>query len=162
MIIDGLLTFANNTPLTGAVGNVVIGDVVDTQGLGGNPTGVGGAGSLGDTGLFIVVKATTALVAAGAGTVTLQLVSDSDPALATSPTVHASTGALTTGATSPAPLRTGDVIAIWPMPLATAGAPYERYLGVRGVIAGNAVSAGAIDAFVTTEATRYTAYRSAS
>lgn len=158
MIIDGLNTFANNASVAGPAGTAVVGDVIDTQGLGGNPLQAGGQRDVGaGEPLYVVLKVSTGIVADDPGSINVQLVSDSVDTLDNSPTIHYQTGALTTQASTPAAgLAAGDVLAIIPLPV--EGSEYERYLGVRAVIATEAVSAGAIDAFITWDVSRWKAY----
>lgn len=86
--------------------------------------------------LHILVEA--AVTAAGAATVTFTLESDSEPTLATSPTVH-----WTSGAIGKATLVAGYEFKV-PLP---PGA-YERYLGVRATVATGPLTAGTFTAAI--------------
>lgn len=97
------------------------------QNLGGTP---GGA--------YLVVQVDEAF-AGTAGTVTITLESDSTANLATSPTVHLSTGAI-----GQAALTAGAQVAILALP---QGA-YEKYLGLRYTVGGT-ITAGKLSAFLT-------------
>lgn len=83
-------------------------------------------------------------------TLTVTLESDSTANLATSPTTHFSTGALAFAAFSPV----GTVLAAVKLP---AGS-YERYLGVRYTVGAGPLTAGAFDAFLTTDVQAWRAY----
>lgn len=83
-------------------------------------------------------------------TLTVSLESDSTENLATSPTTHFSTGALAFAAFSPV----GTVLAAVKLP---AGS-YERYLGVRYTVGAGPLTAGAFDAFLTTDVQAWRAY----
>jgi len=99
--------------------------------------------------LYVVIEVDTAYTrAAGALTITWTLESDSTENLATSATVHGSTGAI-----AKASLVAGykTIIAIPP------GRTVERYLGLRAT-ASAAFDAGAFSAFVTSEPQAWTAY----
>lgn len=128
MIMDKQLEFSDSQAVTGtAVSTNVIdmGDDVPTRNIGGF-----GAASL-------VVQVDTAF--AGLTSVTVEIVSDSDPALS-SPTVHASTGAIAVADLTP------GTIAVMPLPVGD----YERYVGLRYTVAGTG-TAGAISAFITNQ-----------
>lgn len=83
-------------------------------------------------------------------TLTVTLESDSTQNLATSPTTHFSTGTLAFAAFSPV----GTVLAAVKLP---AGS-YERYLGVRYTVGAGPLTAGAFDAFLTTDVQAWRAY----
>lgn len=99
---------------------------------------------------LVVMTQTAATDASSDATLTVTLESDSTVDLATSPTVHFSTGALAFAAFSPA----GTVLAAVRIP---AGS-YERYLGVRYTVANGPLTAGAFDAFLTTDVSAWRAY----
>ena len=101
--------------------------------------------------LYLVVQTAVACTDTGNdATLTVTLESDSTANLATSPTVHFSTGALAFSAFAPA----GAVVAAVRLP---AGL-YERYLGVRYTVANGPLTAGAFDAFLTRDVQRFRAY----
>lgn len=99
---------------------------------------------------LVVLTQAVATDASSDATLTVTLESDSDVGLSTSPTVHFSTGALAFAAFSPA----GSVLAAVKLP---AG-DYERYLGVRYTVANGPLTAGAFDAFLTTDVSAWRAY----
>lgn len=105
------------------------------------------------TDVYLVVMTTTTCTDSGSdATLTLTLESDSTANLATSPTVHYSTGALAFAAFATA----GTVITRIKMPLGS----YERYLGLRYTIASGPLTAGAFTAFLTLYVDRNIAYPS--
>lgn len=135
MILDELNEFADALALnTGGAATYLVGDTID----------LGAAPVLKDIGngspVYLVVGVTTTFTSGGAATVNLQLASDSTANLATSPTVHWQTGALGF-ATFVAGLR-------WVIPLPIERR-YERHLGILQVQGTAALTAGAIDAFLT-------------
>lgn len=151
MILGERTEFADDLSLnTGAAGTYNLGDQIDLS-VAARDLGVNAE-------LYLVLQASRDIITGGgAGTLTLQLVSDSTPTPATdgSQTVHARTAALVTGAT---PIKAGTVLAAMPLP---AGATdYERYLGVQQVTGTTAISAGGINAFLTPSIARYRAYAS--
>lgn len=107
-----------------------LGDDVTTQNIGGNEP------------VFLVVQTITAATDSGSdATLTVTLESDSTANLATSPTVHYSTGALTFATFSPA----NTTLAVVPLPFGN----YERYVGVRYTVASGPLTAGTFNAFLT-------------
>lgn len=101
--------------------------------------------------VYLVVQTLAAATDSGSdATLTVTLESDSTVDLATSPTVHFSTGALAFAAFSPA----GTVLAAVKLPQGN----YERYLGVRYTVASGPLTAGTFDAFLTTDAQAWRAY----
>lgn len=145
MILDERLEFADALSCVANVGNAILGDVID---LGATPT-------LRDLGngepLYLVIQVDTAIVGT-TSTVQWQLASDSTANLATSKTVHIDSGAI-----AEADLVAGYTL-IYPLPIA---ATYERYLGLWQTVAVNNLSAGKINAFLTREPAKWTAYPNA-
>lgn len=135
-IIDERAEFASATALsTSGTGLAAVGDVYD----------IGGANDIGDgEQMYVVIKVTTAVTSAGAATVSFQLVSDASGTLAADGTEskHAETQAF-----GKAELVAGftTVIAVPP----GAGEQYERYLGIQQNVGTAALTAGAIDAYLT-------------
>lgn len=103
----------------------------------------------GDAGLFLVVQVDVALT--GGTSLAASLESDSTANLATSPTVHASTGAIPA-----ASLTAGATLAVMPLPFGD----YERYMGVRYTVVGT-FAAGSVSAFLTRTPQRWTSYPNA-
>jgi hypothetical protein len=129
-ILDDFLVFSDNQAITADA----ISDVIDRGALAPTTANLGGgfAGSL-----FLVIQIGTAF----ATTVTMEvkLASDSTANLATSPTIHASTGAIPL-----AQLTANTVVAVIPVP---PGA-YERFVGLIYDMTTNA-TAGTVRAFLT-------------
>lgn len=96
--------------------------------------------------LYLVIQIGTAWAAAGTCTFTLE--SDSTADLATSATVHWTSGDLNKSA-----LTAGYVVAATKLPKGS----YERYLGVRYNVT-TSETAGTVDAFLTTDISAFTAY----
>lgn len=99
---------------------------------------------------LVVITQTEATDSVSDATLTVSLESDSTENLATSPTVHFTTGALAFAAFSPA----GSVLAAVKLPKGD----YERYLGVRYTVASGPLTAGNFDAFLTTDVDAWRAY----
>ena len=145
MILDERNEFAdaNTSGVQGATGSELVGDVIDL-GIAGRDVGNGEP-------LYLVVSVDVAIASASAGaSVEFQLASDSTADLATSPTVHASTGAK-----AEAVLVAGAKF-ILPVPL--EGSVYERFLGILAVRSGEAVTAGAVSAFLVRDPSAWKAY----
>lgn len=152
MILDSRNEFCNNTPLnTGAPNTFVIGNQIDL----GTPRELGG-----DQALYLVILASVGINAAGAGQLTFQLVSADDAALTTNPVVHARSEPLTTSTTSGnagGALAAGKRLFAIQLPLEDMNA-YKRYLGIRQVSTSQAITAGAIDAFLTLDVANWKSY----
>lgn len=141
MIVNKKEEFSDSQAVTAtAIGST---DVID---LGASPTLQDPANG---KPLFIVFQVDTAATAAGAATVTLEVLSDSTTNLATSPTIHATTEAI-----GKATLVAGykRILALPP------GRAYERYLGVRYTVATGPLTAGAFSAFLTAEPQNWVSY----
>lgn len=151
MILDEKLEFCDATALnTGAAGTYNIGDVID----------LGVARDLGgDQALYLVVNVDTGITTAGsAGTVAFQLVTDgTDTISTTTQTVHAVSKAYTTGSTA---IAAGTTLFAVQLPL--EGAAYERYMAVQQITGTTALNAGKVNAFLTTNVAKWTAYDSPS
>ena len=142
MILDEYTEFLDAGALnTGVAGNYFIGDVVDTENDGINDV----------DNLEFVVQVSTAVLSAGAATVQFQLVSDAQAAIAVdgTATVHISTGAI-----PKATLVAGYTACRVVLPRGT----YERYLGVLQITGVAALTAGAINAFLTPQSTSWKAF----
>ncbi|PHR17880.1 MAG: hypothetical protein COA41_11320 [Sphingopyxis sp.] len=99
---------------------------------------------------LVVITQTAATDTSSDATLAITLESDSVAGLSASPTVHFTTGALAFAAFSPA----GTVLASAKLPAGN----YERYLGVRYTVASGPLTAGAFDAFLTTDVDAWRAY----
>lgn len=149
MILDKRNEFCDNVALnTGAAGTYVIGNRID----------LGVARDLGgDQSLYLVVLAAVGIAAGTAGTVAFQLVSADDAALTANPVVHAQSNAFVTGAdTGTTTLKAGTSLLAIQLP--QEGTGYKRYVGIRQVTGTAAVTAGAVDAFLTPDVARWKAY----
>ena len=103
---------------------------------------------LGMVGCYLVITIATALT--DADTITFTLESDSTANLATSPTVHWSSGSLST-----TPLNAGVVVAVVPLPWGQ----YEDFIGVRYNVGTGPLAAGAVNAFLTMDPHTWQAFK---
>ena len=129
-ILDRHLTFSLNQAVTVDA----ISDVID-RGATAPPIANFSPGFAGD--LFLVIQTGTAF--AGLTSLEVRLASDSTADLATSPTIHASTGAIPA-----AQLTANKVIAVLPVP----PGDYERFIGLVYDVTGTATG-GTIKAHLT-------------
>jgi hypothetical protein len=152
MILDKRTEFCDAVTLnTGAAGTYTIGDQIDL----GVPANIGTEDEL-----YLVISVETGIAAGSAGTVTFQLTSADNAALTTNPLVHFQTAAFATGTTTATgTLKPGTLLTATKLPQAF---DYKRYLGVRQVTGTTAVTAGKVDAFLTTDAALWRAYDSPS
>ena len=128
---------------------------VTSTAISSNVIDLGATNTLKDIGtgkdVYLVVSTQTAATDSGSdATLTVTLESDSTANLATSATVHYSTGAMAFAAFSPA----GSVLAAVKLPAGN----YERYVGVRYTVASGPLTAGKFDAFLTTDVQAWRAY----
>jgi hypothetical protein len=148
MILDERNEFADAVSVAAAAGTALIGDVID---LGSVSRDIGNGQPL-----YLVIQTDTEIITGGsAGTIKFQLASDSTDNLATSATVHFDTGTLVTddSAANDDRLNAGGVIAAVALPMGT----YERYLGILCVIGTTTVTAGKINAFLTSDVSKWVA-----
>ena len=142
MILDERLEFADAAAIALNTTNAIAPNT-DVINLGATPT-------LRDLGagepIYLVIQVDT--VFAGAGNVTFDLVSDSAAALTTSKTTHITTGALAYT------VYTAGKTFIYALP---QEATYEQYLGLWETTSGN-LTGGKINAFLTKDVSRWTAY----
>lgn len=150
MILDELLEFSDAGALATGTGRSLHGDVID---LGATPQDFG----VGEP-LYLVIQVTTAVTSAGAATVSFELVSDAAAGIATDGTA---TEHLVTEAIGKATLVAGYQRA-WVIPPGTADNNYERYLGVISNVGTAALTAGAINAFITKDAALWKSYPDAA
>lgn len=154
MIMDELLEFADAQSVAAAAGTALIGDVID---LGATPQDLGNGEPM-----YLVITTDTEIITGGAaGTIKFQLVSDAQEAIATNgtATVHLDTGTFVTDGTdaNDAQLKEGGVIFMGALPTG-ASRNYERYLGILCVTATTTTTAGAVNAFLTKDPSRWKAY----
>lgn len=153
MITDALGTFGLNLALnTGAAAGYLIGDVIDLQALGGDAQV---AASVGDIGsgrpTYLVIQVSTTATSGGSATASFSLASDAVAAIVPgTATIHA-----TSGVFAVADMVEGKLIFIIALP---QGQIYERYLGIVQTTAVAAFTAGAVDAFLTFDASNWRAY----
>lgn len=149
MILDERLEFADATALnTGAPASFLVGDVIDTGAV------VRDLGAGED--LFFVVQVTTAVTSAGAATVQFSLASDAQAAIAVDGTqsTHFASAAI-----PKATLVIGYQAVAVKIP--RAGTAYERYLGLIQTTGTAALTAGAVNAFLTHDYAKWSAYADA-
>jgi len=152
MILDELNEFADAVSVAATAGTALIGDVIDLQEA--RDIGAGEP-------IYLVITTDTEIITGGAaGTLTFQLASDAQAAIATNGTasIHYQTKAFVTDGTdaNDAELKAGGRIAVVALPM--EGVPYERYLGILAVTATTTTTAGAINAFLTKDVARWKAY----
>ena len=150
MILDSLLEFADATSVAAAAGTALIGDVIDLQ----EARDIGNGEPI-----YLVIQCDTSIITGGsAGTGKFQLASDAAAAIATdgSATVHYDTGTIVTGAAGSGLTAAGATIAAVALPM--EGNAYERYLGILCVTATTTTTAGAINAFLTKDVSKWKAY----
>jgi hypothetical protein len=154
MILDERAEFADAVSVAAAAGTALIGDVMDL--------GVSRDVGLGEPPLYLVIQTDTEIITAGAaGTIQFQLASDAQAAIATdgSATVHLTSASLVTddAAANSAALNAGGTILMAQLPPGT----YERYLGILCITGTTTTTAGKINAFLTTDIAKWTAYADA-
>lgn len=100
--------------------------------------------------IYLCITCAAAILAAGAGTIEFQLVSDDSASIATngSASVHYRTGTFATNVDASNAIDSGAVIACVPLPLEGLRA-YEGFLGILAVIASQTVTAGSINAWLS-------------
>jgi hypothetical protein len=147
MYVDTQLEFSNAQAVTSTAISTNVVDLLTTKDAAGtaispNTTVDIGAGE----DVYLVIQTQTAATDTSSdATLTITLESDTVVGLSSSPTVHYSTGALAFATFSPV----GTRLVTLKLPLGQ----YKRYLGVRYTVASGPLTAGAFDAFLTTDAT---------
>ena len=151
MILDERNEFCDAVALnTGAAGTYVIGDQIDL----GTGRDIGNGEPL-----YLEIQVATGINAASAGTVLFQLVSADNAALTTNPVVHAQSSAFVTSTTTGAAggaLAVGTNLLITSLP--QEGLAYKRFVGIRQVTGVAAITAGAVDAFLTHSPANWKSY----
>lgn len=139
MILDTRLMFVDKTSVVGAVGTNPLGNVIDT-GIAHRDLGSG-------QDLFFFVEVVTSIIAAaGAGTVSFQLITSASSTMS-SPVVIAGLITQPIGVAA-----TGLVVAgaqFYLAPLPQEGVTYLEYLGIQAVVTGNPITSGAISCGLT-------------
>lgn len=154
MILDTYNEFADATSVAASAGTALIGNVIDL-GAASRDMGAGEP-------LYLVIQTDTEIITGGtAGTIQFTLASDAQAAIATdgTATAHAVSASLVTddAAANSAQLNAGGVILAVALPSGT----YERYLGILATIGTTTVTAGKINAFLTTDVAKWSAYNDA-
>ena len=147
MILDERNEFADAVSCnTGAAGTYNIGDQI--------PLGTAGDIGLSDNLWLVVTVATGITVASSTGTVAFQLASDASASIATdgSQSIHATSKAWATSTTA---IAAGTVLFMVKLP--AQGTVYEGYIGVQQVTGTTAINAGAVNAFLTPDVSKWTA-----
>lgn len=148
MYMDDFLEFCDATSVgTPNNSTVSIGDEIDLQEardiVGGEP-------------FYCVVQVTTAITSGGSATVKFKVVSDStaDASVDGTASEH--------GSTDDIPVASLVAGATYIIPLMPEGVAYERYLNFQVTeTAGQALTAGNVNAFLTRDVPKYTAYADA-
>jgi len=144
MILDERTEFCDATSAVLAIGNAIIGDVIDLK----SPTTAPNTlVDIESSDLYLVIQVDTTFVGA-TSTTTFELASDSTANLATSKTTHYSTGAI--------PVAT--LVAGYTIAVRLPAGNYERYLGLWETVATANVTAGKINAFLTRNPALFRAY----
>lgn len=151
MILDERNEFAAATSVAAAAGTALIGDVID---LGAGVIDIGNGEPM-----YLVIQTETEIITGGvAGTLVFKLVSDAQAAIAVdgSATEHLVSATFVTddAAANSAELNAGGTIMAVALPLGT----YERYLGILAVTGTTTTTAGKINAFLTHDVAKWTAY----
>lgn len=159
MILDKRNEFADNVSVAAAAGTALIGDVIDL-----NPayTSPNTTTNLEGSDMYLVIQTgdTEIITGGSAGTIQFHLVSDSLATLGAGVvancTSHYSTAALVTddSAANDSRLNAGGLIYCGKLPHGN----YERYLGILCTVATTTVTAGTINAFLTSDPALYRAY----
>jgi len=155
MILDERTEFADAVSVAAAAGTALIGDVVDLQ----NARDVGN----GEPVYFVITVDTEIITGGVAGTLRFKLVSDGQAAIATDGTAtehFVSHDFITDDAgANAAELNAGGVPVAIVLP--SEGVPYERFLGVLVETLTTTTTAGAINAFLTKDVSRWKSYANA-
>ena len=147
MILDSQLVFSDSQAVTATA---VSTNVYDTNAVAG-PNTIQDIGN-GEDIYLVVQTAVTATDTGSDATLTITLESDSTTNLATSPTVHYSSGAIAFASFATA----GTQLIAVRLPAGN----YERYLGVRYTVASGPLTAGQFDAFLVKDIQRNINYAS--
>lgn len=158
MILDERLEFADAVSVAAAASTAVIGDVIDLTPSTTNPnTTVDLEGS----DIYVVIQTDTEIITGGtAGTIQFYVVSDALSTLGAgvlaSCTQHLASSLLVTddAAANSNELNAGGTILCAKLPSGS----YERYLGILCTVGITTVTAGKINAFLTSDPALYRAY----
>jgi len=145
MILDSRAEFCDAVALnTGAAGMYLIGNVIDL-------TKARDIGQIDE--VYLVMTVDTAVGFGAAGTVTFTLASDAAAAIATdgSASVHYTSAVFSASN----PLAAGAVPVVVELPM--QGVAYEQYVGILQTTGVNALTAGKVNAFLTSDPARWLA-----
>jgi len=154
MILDQRTELADAVSLnTGAAGTYLVGNQIDLS----VARDIGNGQQL-----YLVITVDTGIEAGSAGTVQFVVASDAQAAIATdgSATVHNTSPAFPTSSTTDTTTLIPGVV-LFAVPLALEGNAYERYLGILQVTGTAAITAGKINAFLTTDVQKWKSYANA-
>ncbi len=158
MILDERNEFADAVSVAAADSTAVIGDVIDLDPAYTSPNTTQ---NLGLSDLWVVIQTDTEIITGGsAGTIQFYVVSDSLATLGAGVladcTQHLTSGSLVTddSAANDAKLNAGGYILVAKLPSGS----YERYLGILATVGTTTVTAGKINAFLTSDPALYRAY----
>lgn len=148
MILDERLELLDaGALLTSGTGRLLVGDVIDLGVAGAGTVGAGSApGDIGNTAIFegmaLAIQVTTAVTSAGSATVSFELSSDAQAAIAVdgTATLHVKSFDI-----PKATLIAGYTVRL---PLPGHMPAYERYLGLVQNVGTAALTAGAVNAFI--------------
>jgi len=159
MILDERNEFADNVSVAAGAGTALIGDVIDL-----NPatTAPNTTVDLEGSEMYLVIQTggTEIITGGSAGTIQFFLVSDALATLGSGVvancTQHVATASLVTddSAANDARLNAGGMIYCGKLPSGS----YERYLGILATVGTTTVTAGTINAFLTSDPALYRAY----
>lgn len=151
MRIDSLNEFCDNVSIAAGASTAIAGDVIPLSSIG---LDLGSA----DIWLVITTGDTEIITGGSAGTIYFQLASDSTASIATngSATIHLTSNTYVTddSAANDVQMNAGGKILIAKLPHGT----YEEYLGILCTIGTTTVTAGTINAFLTTDYSAWKAY----
>lgn len=139
MIIDKELELADGQAVTASA---ISENVIDSGALP-NPKDIG----LGEQ-MYAVIQVDEAAAAAGAATVDFSIESDSTADLATSPSVHITTG----------PISKDDLVVGYQRIVPLPPGDYERYMGMRFTVATGPLTAGQFSVFFTPDPQKNVSY----
>lgn len=145
MLMDKRTEFCSATVIGGSTGRRLLGDVIDLE----NQRDIGSTDNV-----WLVVQVATTFTSGGAGTLQIELATDAAAAIAVdgSATEH-----ITSATFALAALTAGTTLVQQLLPN-EGSTPYERYLGIIGNVGAAAMTAGAINAFLTTQPPNHKAY----
>ena len=154
MYVDTQLPFSDSQAVTATAVSTNVIDLVSLGLGGGSNVALNVIEDMGNgEPIYLVVQTAVAVTGGTSPTLTVTLESSTTADLATSPTVHYSSGALATATYSSA--GTQFIAIALPM------GDYKRYVGLRFTVASGPFTAGAFDAFLTHDVQRVKAYKSA-